>query len=278
MSTKGSPLKTVNMAPLGDLFSLEQRCDNNSGFSDNDSRNATGKDSQLVKHTNQYHPPHGYGYPLSQQLFPSAPPLYQHSPFNVTHSSLQPTTSISQRFPSYGPLWEGYHLHHGSYGESQMFSQQLFPGEGPSSPGALRVPPGPPWNNTVNRPTFPALLLLLDLLPAHLGELPIASRWNDSCGLRYHGKQISYKSQTRPHCRRVRMRIMIQMVTRTISQTWAVENVNPQSAWSKQNYPWCNLPKEWGMPTIVHSTSGRKYGWLGFSRNSIGPLSRCRPV
>jgi len=150
---KGSPLKTVNMAPLGDLFSLEQRCDNNSGFSDNDSRNATGKDSQLVKHTNQYHPPHGYGYPLSQQLFPSAPPLYQHSPFNVTHSSLQPTTSISQRFPSYGPLWQGYHLHHGSYGESQMFSQQLFPGEGPSSPGALRVPPGPPWNNTVNRPT-----------------------------------------------------------------------------------------------------------------------------
>jgi len=34
-----------------------------------------------------------------------------------------------------------------------MFPQQPFPGQGPSSPGAPRVPPGPLGNNPVNRPT-----------------------------------------------------------------------------------------------------------------------------
>jgi len=34
-----------------------------------------------------------------------------------------------------------------------MFPQQRFPGQGPSSPGAQRVPPGPPGNNPVNWPT-----------------------------------------------------------------------------------------------------------------------------
>jgi hypothetical protein len=29
--------------------------------------------------------------------------------------------------------------------------------------------------------------------------------------------------------------------------------------------------KTWGSPYLVHSTSGRKYGWLGFSRRSISP-------
>ena len=34
-----------------------------------------------------------------------------------------------------------------------MFPQQLFQGQGPSSPGAPIVPPGPPGTNSVNRPT-----------------------------------------------------------------------------------------------------------------------------
>jgi hypothetical protein len=34
-----------------------------------------------------------------------------------------------------------------------MFPQQQFQGQGPSSPGALRVPPGAPGYNPVNRPT-----------------------------------------------------------------------------------------------------------------------------
>jgi len=58
-----------------------------------------------------------------------------------------------------------------------------------------------------------------------------------------------------------------------IRQTCAVERVNPQSAWSKRNAPWNNLPKEWGRPTIVCSTSGSKAGWQGFLRESIGSLS-----
>jgi hypothetical protein len=36
--------------------------------------------------------------------------------------------------------------------------------------------------------------------------------------------------------------------------------------------------KKMGSPTLVHSTSGRKYGWLGYSRRSIGQLSRYRTV
>jgi len=152
MLTKGSPPKTENMAPPGGLFGLQQRRDDNSGSSDNGSRTTTGKDSRSRKHANQYQLPHGYGYPPSQQPFPGAPQFYHHSPFNMTHSS-QPPTSVSQQYPSYGPPWQGYDLHQGGYGESRMFPQQQLPGQGPSSPGAPRVPPGPPGNNPVNRPT-----------------------------------------------------------------------------------------------------------------------------
>jgi hypothetical protein len=71
----------------------------------------------------------------------------------MTHNCSQPTTSVSQQYPSYGPPWQGYDLHQGGYGESQMFPQQQFQGQGLSSLGALRVPPGPPGNNPVNWPT-----------------------------------------------------------------------------------------------------------------------------
>ena len=70
----------------------------------------------------------------------------------MTHSS-QPTSSTSQGYPSYGPPWQGYDLHQGGYGGSQMFPPRQFPGQGPSSPGAPRVPPGPPGNHPVNLPT-----------------------------------------------------------------------------------------------------------------------------
>ena len=63
-----------------------------------------------------------------------------------------------------------------------------------------------------------------------------------------------------------------------ICQSWAVRKSKPQSAWSKRNSPWSNLPKGWGIPTLVPSTSGRKYGWLGFRKRSIGQLSRDRTV
>jgi len=78
--------------------------------------------------------------------------VFHHSPFNMTHSA-QPTPSISQQDPGYGPPWQRYDHHQGRYGESRMFPQQQFPRQQPSSPGAPRVPPGPPGNNPVNRPT-----------------------------------------------------------------------------------------------------------------------------
>jgi len=51
------------MAPPGGLFGLQPRGDNNSESLDRSSPHATRKDSQFGKHTNQYHPPQGYGYP-----------------------------------------------------------------------------------------------------------------------------------------------------------------------------------------------------------------------
>jgi len=152
MSTKGSPPKTVNMAPPGGLFALQQRGDENSESPDKSSRHATRNDSQFGKHTNQCHPPQGYGYCPSQQPFPGAPHIYDRYPFNMTHSTL-PTCSASQQYPSVAPPWQGYDLHQGGYGRSQMFPPPQFPGQGPSSPGAPRVPPGPPGNHPLNQPT-----------------------------------------------------------------------------------------------------------------------------
>jgi len=127
MSTNGSPPNTANMGCPGGLFGMQQRCEGNSESSENSSRTATGKDSPFGKQTNQYQPPHGYGYPPSQQPFPGAPQFYQHSPFNMTHSS-QRTTSARQRYQSYGPPWQGYDLHQGGYSGSQMFPPPQIPG------------------------------------------------------------------------------------------------------------------------------------------------------
>jgi hypothetical protein len=84
MPMKGSPPKTVNMAPPGGLFVSEQRGDDNSESPDKSLRPATRKNSQFGKHINQYHLPQGYGNLLSQQPFPSAPQFYHQSPFNMT--------------------------------------------------------------------------------------------------------------------------------------------------------------------------------------------------
>jgi hypothetical protein len=81
-----------------------------------------------VNHANHYHLPHGDGYPPSQQPFPGAPLFYQHFPFNMAHNSSQLTTSVSQQYPTFGQQWQGNGLNQGSFGESQMFPQQQFPG------------------------------------------------------------------------------------------------------------------------------------------------------
>jgi len=68
------------------------------------------------------------------------------------------------------------------------------------------------------------------------------------------------------------------MLRTMIRRTWAGLQAMPWLAWSKQNSPWSNLPKGWGSPTLVPWTSGRKYGWLGFSTRSISPSFRDRTV
>jgi hypothetical protein len=124
MSTKGSPPKAANIAPGGGLFGSQQRHHNNSESPDNVTQHGTGKDSRSGKHANQYQPPHGYGYPPSQQPFPGASQFNHHSPFNMTNNSSQPTTGVSQLYLTYAPSWKEYDLHQGSYGESEMFPQQ----------------------------------------------------------------------------------------------------------------------------------------------------------
>jgi len=63
-----------------------------------------------------------------------------------------------------------------------------------------------------------------------------------------------------------------------ICWTWTGLKVKSPRAWSKQNSPWSNLPKGWGSPTLLLSTSGRKYGWLSVWRRSIGPLFQDKTV
>jgi len=108
------------MAPRGGIFGTQEHCQDNLELLQNSSRTATGKDNRFGKQTDQYHLPHGYCYLPSQQPFPGTLQFYQHFPFSMTHS-LQPTTSASEGYQSYGPHWQGYHLHHGGWGGSQMF-------------------------------------------------------------------------------------------------------------------------------------------------------------
>jgi hypothetical protein len=100
---------------------------------------------------NHYPLLHGYGCPPSQQPVPDAPQFHHHSPFNMTHNTCQPITCVRQYYASYGPWWQHYDLHPGGYGKSQMLSQQLCQGKGPSSSYAPREPTGLPGNNPVNQ-------------------------------------------------------------------------------------------------------------------------------
>jgi hypothetical protein len=140
------------MAPPGGLFGSQQRPDDNVGASENNGGNSPSKDTQFGKPTNQFHPPPGYSYLLSQPPFPDAPQFYHHAPFNMTPSS-QPSTGATQGYQSYGPLWQAYDFPQGGYDGPQMFPPQQFTGHGPSSPGAPSEPPAPPQNNSVIRPT-----------------------------------------------------------------------------------------------------------------------------
>jgi len=118
----------------------------------------------------------------------------------------------------------------------------------------------------------------LHLLLRHLRDPQIAAQLNNSSHRRNCGKQTSQGLRTCRHCQRFPMMIRMQSVRLMIGWTWAVLKENCQSAWSKLNCPYCNLPKGLGGPTAVCSLNERKYGSLGFGRRSIGLLSRGRTV
>jgi len=152
MSTNGSPPKTTNMASTGGLFGSQQCPEDNVGAWDNNAGNTPSKDTQFGQPPNQCHPPPGYSYPPSQPPFPGAHLFYHPAPFNMT-PNLHPSSAATQRYPSYGPLWQGYDFPQGGYGGPQMFPPQQCTGQAPSSPGAPRVPPATSRNIPVLWPT-----------------------------------------------------------------------------------------------------------------------------
>jgi len=125
---------------------------------------------------------------------------------------------------------------------------------------------------------LPALLLHLNIVLVHLGDTPVASQWKDSGHQRNCGKPMLQGLGTCPHCRIFPTMKMMQTMRAIVCWTWVVQKVYPQSAWSKPNSPWNNLPKEWGKTTSAHSRSGRQYGWLGFRWNIISLLSAAKII
>jgi len=88
-STNWFPWDTVSLSPADGLVRLEQHCDDHSEPSNNGSHTGTDQNSQSGKHTNQYHPPHGYGHYPSQTVFPSTSQLSHNSPSSMTHDGSQ---------------------------------------------------------------------------------------------------------------------------------------------------------------------------------------------
>jgi len=117
-----------------------------------------------------------------------------------------------------------------------------------------------------------------DKFPAYLGDHPLGSQRNDFSRLRTRAGQMLQRLLICPHCQIFPMKNMMQNMRATIGQALTVPKAKPQSACRQRNSPWSNLPQGWGSPTLLHSTSGRKYGWLGVSRRSMGPLSWERTV
>jgi len=157
MSMNGYLPMITTMVPTSGLFGSQQCSADNVGASDDNAGNTPSKDTQFGQPANQFHPPPplAYSYPPSQPPFPGAPPLYHQASFNTTPSS-QPSSSVTQWYPSYGPSWQAYDFPQGGYGGPQLFPPEQFTGHGLSSPGAHRVPPAPPGNNPVIRPTSSA--------------------------------------------------------------------------------------------------------------------------
>jgi len=154
-----------------------------------------------------------------------------------------------------------------------MFPQQQFPGQGLSSPGAPRVPPGSPGNNPVNRPISSSSTPPPGPPFGAPGRPPISHPTKRFLPpVEQRKRDVACIADLAPLTENDYHDYDADDESDDSSDLGAIEG-KPQSVWSNSNSPWSNLPKRWGRPTIVHSTSGRNYGWLGFSRKSIGPIS-----
>jgi len=277
MSTNRSPPKKTIMAPLGGLFGSQWRADDNVGVWDNNAGNTLSKETQFRQPTKQWPPPPRYSYSPSQPPFPGAPQFYHPAPSNKTPSSQPSSGCATQGYQSYGQSWQWYDFPQGGYSGPQMFPPQQFTGQRPFLQAHLEC-----LHHQLE--TFHSIgrhhpaLLHTDNFPAHRGDIPIVCHRNDFSRLWNCAGQMLQGLQICPHCQRFLMTNLMQMLRVMIHRTWAGPKAKPQSACRKLNSPCSNWPKGWGSSTLVHSTSGRRYGWLGLSRRSIGSVSWDRTV
>jgi len=147
-----------------------------------------------------------------------------------------------------------------------MFPQPQLQGQGVSSPMQQECLQDRRGTIQSIDPHHPALLRHLDLLPVILGDAPLVSKLEDCSHQQNRGQQMSQGLQTDPDFGRCPTMNVMHLLRAMICLSWEVQRSNSQSAWSKLNYPYSDLQTRWGMLTIVRSTSGRRYGWLGWWR------------
>jgi len=156
-----------------------------------------------------------------------------------------------------------------------MFPPQQLTRQGQSSPGAPRVPQVLAANHPVNRPTSSSFTPYGQIpstpgrpptsLPTKRFLLAAEPRRTDVAGIADLPPlpEISYD------------KFDADAESDNSSGLGGADGKAASSIYQTE-FSLKQFTKGWGSPTLVSSTSRRKYGWLGFSRRSIGQLSRVR--
>ena len=276
MSKNGSLPKTTIIAPTGGLLGSHQCPDDNVGAPDNNAGNTPSKDTQLGQPTNQIHPPLGYSYLPWLPPFPRAPQFY-HPALLTWHQAISQALVLPKDIQFMG--------HHGKHMISPtevMVDLKRSPLSNPQDMGHhLQAHLGCIQHRLETLQSFGWYrppLLPEDNLAAHPGYTLSASQRNNISWMRNHAGQMLQGLPICPHYQIFLMTNTMQIIRETICRTCVVPQGEPQSAWSNHDSPWSHFHKAWGSPTLVLLTSGRKYGWLGFWRLRITPLSGDRTV